>query len=156
MSGILVDEIRYFKLMNNNEFKNKSLEDNVYFTLRDIFANAESADTFMEANNFSSRLTNNICFEDRIESFHYSNELHQRYYVESLRNWLKHFDIHYFEFKELEKDEEFDMNKYIKWEDWWVQFEELRNLIDIQYEKCCKWEKEDIDRDMEELSDNND
>jgi len=30
---------------NNNEFKKKSLEDNVYFTLVDIFWNVASADS---------------------------------------------------------------------------------------------------------------
>jgi len=28
------------------------------------------------------------------------------------------------------------MEKYMKWDDWWVQFEELKNLIDKQNEKC--------------------
>ena len=39
--GILSNGIKYVELMNDNELKNKSLEDNVYHTLRDIFANAD-------------------------------------------------------------------------------------------------------------------
>jgi hypothetical protein len=62
--------------MNDNQFKKKSLYDNVYFTLRDIFANADSADIIMEANGFNRRLTDGICFEVRTERFKYSNELH--------------------------------------------------------------------------------
>lgn len=147
--GRLINGVKYIHLMNDNEFKKKSLYDNVYFTLRDIFANADSADTIMEANYFNGRLTNDICFEERTERFQYSNELHQKYYVERLQRWLKSFDIHDFEFIEPEEDEDIDMKEYMKWDDWWVQFIELRKLIDEQYEKCCIWEEEDIGRDMD-------
>lgn len=150
--GRIINGIKYIYLMNNNDFKKKSLYDNIYFTLRDIFANAESIDTAMEANSFNGRLTNNICFEDRTERFKYSNELHQKYFVEKLKSWLKHFDIHYFEFEEPEEDEKIDMKEYMKWDDWWVQFEELRKLIDEQYEKCCIWEEEDVGRDCDRLA----
>ena len=44
------------------------------------------------------------------------------------------------------------MKEYMKFDDWWVQFEELRNLIDLQYEKCCRWEEEDIGCDMDRLA----
>jgi len=150
--GRIIDGIKYINLMNDNDFKKKSLYDNVYFTLRDIFANAESADTIMEANYFNGRLTNNICFEDRTERFEYTNELHQKYYVERLQRWLKHFDIHYFEFEEPEEDEQIDMKEYMKWDDWWIQFIELRQLIDEQYEKCRRWEEEDVGRDCDRLA----
>ena len=98
--GRIIDGVKYIHLMNDNDFKKKSLYDNVYFTLRDIFCNAESADTIMTANDFNGRLTNNICFEDRTEKFQYSNELHQKYFVERLQRWLKKFNIHYFEFED--------------------------------------------------------
>lgn len=150
--GRIINGVKYMYLTNDNVLKKKSLYDNVYFTLRDIFANAESCDTFMEANNFNICLTNNICFEDRTERFEYSNALHEKYFVTRLKSWLQHFDIHYFEFEELEEDDEIDMNKYMKFDDWWGQFLELRNLIDIQYEKCCMWEEEDISRDMDRLA----
>lgn len=150
--GRIIDGVKYINLMNDNDFKKKSLYDNVYFTLRDIFANAYSADTIMEANYFNGRLTNNICFEDRTERFEYTNELHQKYFVERLQSWLKHFNIHYFEFIELEEGEEIHDESYMKFDDWWVQFEELKNLIHLQYEKCCIWEEEDIGRDMDRLA----
>ena len=89
--GRLINGVKYIHLMNDNEFKKKSLEDNVYFTLRDIFANADSADTIMEANYFNGRLTGCICFEERTERFQYSNELHQKDYVERLQRWFKTF-----------------------------------------------------------------
>jgi len=149
--GRIIDGVKYIHLMNDNDFKKKSLYDNVYFTLRDIFANSESADTVMKANYFNGRLTNNIYFEDRTERFQYSNELHQKYFVEHLQRWLTHFSIYYFEFIEPEEGEEIDMKEYMKFDDWWLQFEELRNLIDLQYEKCCRWEEEDTGRDCDRL-----
>jgi hypothetical protein len=151
--GRLINGVKYIHLMNDNEFKKKSLEDNIYFTLRDIFANADSADTCFEANYFNGRLTGGICFEERTERFEYTNELHQKYYVERLQRWLKHFDIYYFEFTQPEEDDQIDMKEYMKWDDWWNQFIKLRKLIDEQYEKCLskakRWEEEEVGRDMD-------
>jgi hypothetical protein len=75
MAGRLIDGIRYIGLMNDNSFKRKSLEDNVYFTLRDIFWNGE-VDDLMTANHFNGILTNNICYEDRSKNFNYANILY--------------------------------------------------------------------------------
>jgi len=70
MSGRLINGIKYMYINDDNDFKKKSLEDNIYFTLRDIFWNCDSPDTCFEANYFNGRLTNNICFEERTERFH--------------------------------------------------------------------------------------
>jgi hypothetical protein len=134
MSGLLIQGIKYIHLCNDNNFKKKSLYDNVYFTLRDIFVNADSHDTCMEANLYNIQLTGGITFEDRTEGFQYQNMLHQKDYVQRLQSWLEYFNIYYFEFVEPEEDEQIDMKEYIKFDDWWVQFEELRKLIDEQYE----------------------
>lgn len=149
--GRIFDGVKYIHLFNDNEFKKKSLYDNVYFTLRDIVANAESPDTIMTANDFNHCLTGGICFEDRTERFQYSNELHQKYFVEKLKSWLKKFKPNYLGFVEPYEDEQIDMKEYMKFDDWWVQFINLRKLIDEQYEKCCKWEEEDIGRDCDRL-----
>ena len=143
MAGKLINGIKYMYINNDNEFKKKSLEDNVYFTLDDIFWNVTSADTCFQANDFNYELTNGVCFKDRTEKFKYNNVLYQKDYVKRLKNWFKYFSVYYFEFIYLEDEEyeEIDMEKYMKWDDWWVQFEELRNLIDEQYEKCCRWEE---------------
>lgn len=136
--GIIIDGIKYIYLMNDNDFKKKSLYDNVYFTLRDIFANAESSDTVIEANGLNHSLINGISFAERRKEFQYSNVLQEKYFVERLQSWLKHFDIYCFDFEEPDDYEKNDMKKYMKLDDWWLQFEELRNLIDKQYEKCCR------------------
>ena len=48
----IINNIKYIHLSNENHLKNKSLEDNVYFTLRDIFYNISGFDYCMEANAF--------------------------------------------------------------------------------------------------------
>ena len=124
--------------------------------MRDIFANADSFDICDIANYFNIRLTDNICFEDRTERIEYKHVLHEKDYVKHLQRWLKRFNIHYFEFIDPEEDEEIDMKEYMKWDDWWVKFEELRKLIDEQYEKCLseakRWEEEDVRHDMDRLA----
>jgi hypothetical protein len=135
--------------MNENDLKKKSLYDNIYFTLRDIFANAGECETFMEANNFNISLTNNISFEDRTERFEYSNALHDIYFVTRLKSWLQQLDTSCFAFEELEDGEECNIHKYMKLDDWWAQCIELKNAIDIQHDKCCKWEEENIGRYMD-------
>ena len=152
MSGRLINGIKYMYINDDNDFKKKSLYDNVYFTLRDIFCNCNSLDTCFQANDYNSLLTNNIYFEDRTEKFRYTNVLYEKDYVERLQSWLKHFNIHYFEFEEPEEDEEIDMKEYMKWDDWWVQFINLKQLIDEQYKKYCKWEEEDVGRDCDRLA----
>lgn len=127
MSGRLINGIKHMYINDDNDFKKKSFEDNVYFTLRDIFWNAGSPDTCYQANDFNISLTGRIYFEERTDKFEYTNVLYEKYYVERLQRRLKRFNHYYFEFEE--PDEEIDMDKYMKFDDWWFQFEELRNLI---------------------------
>ena len=140
--GKLINGVKYIYILNENEYKKKSLYDNVYFTLRDILANAEAFDTALEANNFNNKLTDGICFQDRTDNFKYTNALHQIDYLEKLLTWLKRLKNHYFEFIELEDGEEFEIEKYMKFDDWCVEFTNLINLIQLQYEKCCMLEED--------------
>jgi hypothetical protein len=157
MSGLLIDEIKYIGIMVNNELKKKSLNDNVYFNLRDIFWNSMSADIVFKANNFNDKLSGGILYEYRSDNFNYTNVLYQdKNYVNKLLKWLKKIEIHHFDFLEPDVDEEIDMKNYMKFDDWWVQFNNLTNLIEMQYHKLCKWEVEDLERDcgqVDELSD---
>lgn len=130
--GRIINEIEYICLQNDNRFKKLSLEDNVYFTLRDIFLNGDSCDLIMEANSFNQRLTNGISYEDRTEYFAYTNVLDDSKYLSQLSHWLKHFSEYYFDFVEPESDEEIDMNEYITFNDWWFQFEELRKDLELK------------------------
>lgn len=163
MAGRLIDGIRYVGLMNDNSLKSKSLEDNVYFTLRDIFRNGEINDLFT-ANHFNELLTNGISFEERDERFEYTNLLYDYNsdFTKKLYEWLSSLTGYkvtskpnvwkdsMFEF--LEVDDETDMSKYMKYDDWWDQLQELMKKIEEQLEKHKVWEEEDIGRDCDRLA----
>ena len=106
--GRLFNGIKYIYLMNENNLKKNSLNDNIYFTLRDIFANCNTSYCLM-ANDFNSDLTNNIYFEDRKMNFKYSNSLYEIDYVYRLSKWLDSFNINCFEFENFTEGEKFEM-----------------------------------------------
>ena len=132
----IFNNIKYLQLDNENHLKNKSLEDNVYFTLRDIYANVAGLDYCMEANLYNSKLTNGICYEERTIDFTYTNVLNDKTFIHELSIWLSYIDKSDFEFEAINDDantEEnewyFDTRNLFKFDDWWLQFEELRILI---------------------------
>ena len=132
----IFNNIKYLQLDNENHLKNKSLEDNVYFTLRDIFANVSELDYCMEANGFNTKLTNSISYEERTIDFTYTNVLNDKTFIHELSIWLSYIDKSDFEFEAINDDantEEnewyFDTRNLFKFDDWWLQFEELRILI---------------------------
>jgi hypothetical protein len=130
--GRIFNGTKYMRLCNNNDFKKLSLNDNVYFTLRDIFSNRDSYDICMTANHFNSLLTNNISFQERKNSeepFQYSNVLEDKNFVKLLQKWLSSFHVSWFHFLEEDEEEDVDMNDYIEWDDWWIQFEELKRKL---------------------------
>ncbi len=169
MAGRLIDGVRYVSLANDNSFKSKSLEDNVYFTLRDIFRNGEVNDIF-SANHYNGLLTNGVLFEERGEHFEYTNVLYDYNsdYTKKLFNWLSSLNGYkvtskpngwkdsMFEFEEVEEDypevNEIDMARYMKYDDWWDQLQELIKKLEEQLEKHKKWEEEDIGRDCDRLA----
>ncbi len=165
MAGRLIDGIRYVGLMNDNSFKSKSLEDNVYFTLRDIFWNGEVDDIF-SANHYNGLLTNNVSFEERDKNFEYTNLLYDYNsdYTKKLYNWLLRLTGYklttkpngwkdgMFEFQEVEEDEEIDMTQYMKYDDWWDQLQELIKKLEEQLRKHEDWESEDVGRDCDRLA----
>jgi len=134
--GKIIDGVKYIHLLNDNELKKKSLQDYVYFTLRDIFENAYSYDTILEANWFCEKITGELYFEDRKYTYKYTNALNKPHYVKKLIDWLNKIDITYFEFILLGEDDKINMKEYIKWHEWWFEFEELRFLLKEHYEMC--------------------
>lgn len=151
----LIAGIKYLKLHNPNEFKSKSIEDNVYFTLRDIFLNYGDIDDIMRANYFNNLLTNDICFEDRNENFTYSNKLMEKTYLMHLIEFFKSIKQTGFEFETPEQywredkntieynDElkwyyDVDMNKYIELNIWMKQFKNLISQLETRLEKLNK------------------
>ena len=147
--GILSNGIKYVEVMDDNELKKKSLEDNVYHTLRDIFANADEIKMCFEVNSYNSQLTDGVYFEDRTDDFDYTNALYKENFVKRLIDYLSKFHPIDLEF-ESTSALEVDMTKYITLDVWWEQFEELKNLLKKQYEKILQWEEEANYRDTME------
>jgi hypothetical protein len=127
------NNINYIYIHENNELKNKSLEDNVYFTLRDIFNNGNSTDIILQANDFNSQLVDNIYYEERSDQFQYTNILYDKEYLLKLIKFLQPFNEHWFEFTEFEEEEEEDMKNYIKFDEWFEQFKDLKILLEERY-----------------------
>lgn len=163
-------DTKYLKLHNPNEFKSKSIEDNVYFTLRDIFLNYGDIHSIMRANDFNSTLSGNISYEERDVDFKYSNDLIDKKFLMNLIKFLKSIHPSEFEFEtpeqywtkdkntneykeELEWYYNVDMNNYIKLDDWVKQLSELIKELEIQLGKVKFYVQEDLDRDVERLND---
>lgn len=136
MSGRLINGIKYMYINRCNDFKKKSLEEHLYYTLIDIFWNADSSDVCMTANFYNNMLTGNVEFNQRTGNFKYTNILNQKEETQKILTWLNRItQKDWFEFFELEDGEEIIEEEYIKFDDWWKQFEELRQAIKEQYEK---------------------
>ena len=108
--------MKYICLQYDNSLKQKSLEDNVYYTLIDIFNNASSSDLVLRVYDFNHFL------KDRV----YTRVLYDKEYLSVLINMLKHVNESSFEF--IVEDGE-----YIRLEDWWKQFEELKHTLNLRY-----------------------
>lgn len=123
--------IKYMYIGHNNDLKKKSLEDKLYFTLRDIFWNAGPSDVCMTANAYNAMLTNNICFEERSDCFQYKKL--EKDELEKISRWLKYIKKNgWVEFLAPEEGEEIIEEEYMKFDDWWVEFINLRELIDTR------------------------
>lgn len=125
MAGKRINGIEYIHLFNCNDFKKNSLYDNLYFTLKEIFWNANSADVSMQANSYNYMLTI-ISFED-IPKDEFRKIL-------ELLNRIT-YDKGWFEFMDLKEREEINEDEYIRFDIWWQQFEELRVMLNKHYDK---------------------
>ena len=135
MSKLIFGKTAYICLCNDNNFKKKSFEDEVYFTLRDIFINAQSVHDIETANLYNIQLSDGVCFEDRTPSFQYTNALNNLDFLEDIIKWLKSLKkTSSFELinLELNSSDEID-TMYINFNDWWIQFENLINLLEFNY-----------------------
>ena len=128
--GIKYNGINYLRLFHPNDWKQKSLEDNIYFTIRDIFQNIDDFQFAMEANMFNDKLTNGVVYEERTMEFTYSNILNEDFsFVYRLSKWLSYICEYYFDFEEV-VEETIDLDKYILFDEWISQFDILKELLD--------------------------
>jgi hypothetical protein len=137
--GIIINNVKYIYVHEKNELKHKSLENNVYFTLRDISRNASNSFICFQVNEFNDALTGGIYLDDRIETFNYTNALQDKEYVEKLIAWLNRVNEDWFAFLELEesydyKNGKISMCKYIQWEIWFVQLKQFIQSLIVHYE----------------------
>ena len=144
----IIDNVEYIELLYNNDLKSKSLEDNVYYTLRDIFWNCDEDYDLIMSNNFNKILKNN----DSFENFEYTDVLYDYCceFTQELYDYLKNFtkDKIYFIEDSVEKNKK-DFH-YIKFDDWWDQLQQLIKKLEQQLEKHKMWEQEDIDEDFDD------
>ena len=122
--GLTYNNTKYIQLMNQQWRKSLSLEDNVCFTLTDVFMNTQ---VFSDKNIFdinkgfalSDQLTDNILYNDRMEGFKYTNVLQDKTFVSSLLTWLD----------TIEPDRDFDFSDQVN------EFEEENEVI-VKEDHC--------------------
>jgi hypothetical protein len=139
MAARLIDGVKYIYLHYPHEFKMKSLEDDIYFTLTDMVWNgggihepAPSADKY-------SRLLTDIEYEKRDKNFKYKNVLYNcdSDFAEKILKLISRFSnkerVFYFyeedKYDDLDDGKGLDMSKYMKYDDWWEHLLELREKI---------------------------
>lgn len=149
MVGRIIDNEEYIELLFNNDLKSKSFEDNIYYTLRDIFWNCDEDYDLIMSNKFNKILINK---NNPFENFEYGDVLYDycSEFTQELYDYLKNFtkDRIYFIEDSLEKNKK-DFN-YIKFHDWWCQLQQLVKKLEEQLEKHKMWEQEDLNEDMDE------
>jgi len=140
MAAKIINGTKYVCLHYDNNLKSKSFEDNLYFTLKDIWLNIDINEA-VRVSHYLSLLTGAIPFEKRTETFEYNNIKDYAkpiyYYLSNLcahkdkdKNEYKLMKDALFDFYNIddwEDDEkaEINLNDYMKYDDWWTQFEAL-------------------------------
>ena len=125
---------KYLQLCNDNNLKKISLEDNVCFTLRDIFLNISDYRFVILSVEFNAKLTNNIRYEVRSKDFTYTDILNDKSYLYDVIQFLRPITSLYFDYKILE-NENVDLNEYIQLDLWILQLNELKILLYAKYEE---------------------
>jgi len=132
--GILFNGTKYVKLCHNNELKKKSLYDNLYFTLKDIFLNSDTHDDCVKAAFYVGEITGYVQYEERTEDFSYVNMLDQKDFAQKLFLFFKSLNKQdSFEFSAPEEDDVKEVEErleYIALDDWWAQYEHLSSSIE--------------------------
>lgn len=120
--------VKYMEIINNRELKLKSLEDNLFCKLNDIYFNIDNLDYTEEADYFNLILTNGITFPQRTESFHYSNIIHNKLYLREIIKFLKNISESDFYFDIIQPYEFITLDDYLEFNIW---IKELNDLVSI-------------------------
>lgn len=136
--------LEFIELYNDKYLKTLSLEDETYFTMRDLFWNADGGYAYYE-NVINSILSDNIYYEDRTNNFTYTNVLYNLNFVRNLHNFIQkitpaniRFNCRYLkdiinEGKTM--DDCFDKDEYMLFDEWWEDFEKFREKIAARYDE---------------------
>ena len=136
--------LEFIEVYNKKYLKTLSLEDETYFTMRDIMWHSDCGYTFC-ANIFNPLLSNNIYYEDRTINFTYTNVLNNLNFIKNLHNFVKtitpskvRMNCRYLKniIKEGKTmDDYFDKDKYMLFDEWWEDFENFRKKIAARYDE---------------------
>lgn len=108
--------------------KKTSFNAKVYYTLMDICNNIIDDDIF----HFAWKYLHILCNDKRtyeLEELLFSSMLESEYYIKNtleILNWIKQDK---FKFKEIENLDNINMKEYIKFDDWWSDFEKLKHVL---------------------------
>lgn len=148
MVGRIINNVEYIELLYDNGLKSKSLEDNAYHTLRDIFWNCDEEYDIIMSNKLNKVLINNGSFEN----CEYTDVLYDYCceFTRELYDYLINFtkDSIYF-IEDLDEKNKKDFY-YIKFDDWWGQLQQLIKKLEQQLEKHKIWEQEDMNEDFDD------
>ncbi len=130
MGGRIINGEYFVELMDSNELKNESLENHIYFTLRDIFWNSRDIQDVDQVNSFNHLLKSNDCLYTE-KGCKFSNVLNDPNsdFTIRLHNYLKKFKqsrLYFIDQAVAPKNDDDDEKEYLKLEVWWDQ---LQNLI---------------------------
>ena len=129
--SFIYKDVKFIKTMDNNDLKKKSLEDAVYFTLRDILFNVEDPVLLLEATIFMDNLTKGICLEDRKENFRYTKILKNKTFIFELHIWLFTLLKSNFIFETIYHP--ISLDGYMLFDKWVEQLNELTEELDEIY-----------------------
>ena len=128
MAARLVNNVKYIALLDDNNFKLKSFNNCIYYTLRDIFWNSDEH-SCIKANDLNSLLVK----EKTDINVKYTNILDDLNYIKIFYKFLNSLEEKAFCFIEEPFDEE---ETYIEFNIWWEQLQILiKNLEKIIIEK---------------------
>ena len=128
MAARLVNNVKYIALLDDNNFKLKSFNNCIYYTLRDIFWNSDEH-SCIKANDLNSLLVK----EKTDINVEYTNVLDDLSYIKKFYKFLKLITETNFDFVKEPFDEE---EKYIEFNIWLEQLQILiKNLEKLIIEK---------------------
>jgi hypothetical protein len=135
---------QYFYQLYDNSFKTTSLEDNVYFTLKDLMLNIDE-NLLRGLGVFQIKLIqtkdDDVVQQNTLPCIYYNrpqicytNVLNNKHFVEQLLNMFNLISSDNFEFEVPDCIEEVHINNYILFHHWWRQFTTLKSTLTQQLE----------------------